>query len=53
MTSAVLPYNWASASPTASFVACLRDVILLDRADEAQHGDVNHEFADQLAHRQT
>ncbi|MGA8880833.1 MAG: alternative oxidase [Azonexus sp.] len=33
--------------------ACLRDVIIVVRADEAQHRDVNHEFADRLAHRQT
>ena len=33
--------------------ARLRDVIIVVRADEAQHRDVNHEFADQLAHRQT
>jgi ubiquinol oxidase len=32
--------------------ACLRDVIIVVRADEAQHRDVNHEFADRLAHRQ-
>lgn len=33
--------------------ARLRDVIIVVRADEAQHRDVNHEFADRLAHRQT
>jgi ubiquinol oxidase len=33
--------------------ARLRDVIIVVRADEAQHRDVNHEFADQLAQRQT
>jgi len=33
--------------------ACLRDVIIVVRADEAQHRDVNHEFADRLAHRET
>jgi ubiquinol oxidase len=33
--------------------ARLRDVIIVVRADEAQHRDVNHEFADQLAHRRT
>lgn len=33
--------------------ARLRDVIIVARADEAQHRDVNHEFADQLDHRQT
>ena len=32
--------------------ARLRDVIIVVRADEAQHRDVNHEFADRLAHRQ-
>lgn len=31
--------------------ARLRDVILAVRADEAQHRDVNHRFADQLADR--
>jgi ubiquinol oxidase len=31
----------------------LRDVIIVVREDEAQHRDVNHEFADQLARRQT
>lgn len=29
--------------------ACLRDVIMAVRADEAHHRDVNHEFADALA----
>ena len=33
--------------------ARLRDVIIVVRADEAQHRDVNHEFADRLAHRET
>ena len=33
--------------------ARLRDVIIVVRADEAQHRDVNHEFADQLDYRQT
>ncbi len=33
--------------------ARLRDVIIVVREDEAQHRDVNHEFADQLARRQT
>jgi len=29
--------------------ATLRDVVLLVRADEAHHRDVNHGFADELA----
>lgn len=29
--------------------ACLREVIIAVRADEARHRDVNHEFADELA----
>ena len=29
--------------------ATLRDVVLVVRADEAHHRDVNHEFASQLA----
>jgi len=29
--------------------ACLREVIVVVRADEAKHRDVNHQFADQLA----
>jgi ubiquinol oxidase len=29
------------------------DVIIVVREDEAQHRDVNHEFADQLARRPT
>ena len=33
--------------------ARLRDVIIVVRADEAQHRDVNHEFAGLLAHRET
>ncbi|QLQ26777.1 MAG: hypothetical protein HZT41_11800 [Dechloromonas sp.] len=30
-----------------------RDVIIVVREDEAQHRDVIHQFADQLARRQT
>ncbi len=33
--------------------ARVRDVIIVVREDEAQHRDVNHQFADQLARRQT
>ncbi len=29
--------------------ACLRDVIIAVRADEAHHRDINHGFADALA----